>query len=183
MSIQSHFPTPEGGENAVQFIGGLAGGGMDPVAGAITRGINSLFGASAGYVPPLTAKQQTTVDLHNAGIKLLPEQMEGGKLPLTLQGIGSEQHIEKSMQAGNQPVIQGIAGRATNLPPENLTDAVINHANQEIFNRAYQPVIDAMPNLRPGGLQRQEIIDAIRNTPDGAARDAIIVAQLTSCVR
>jgi hypothetical protein len=181
---QIGIPKDEGFmEKATSFLG-EAGGGMklDPVLGAVTSRVNELV-PQGFQTPQATAHNQTTRELHDAGYKLLPTQMQGRTATRSLEGSGGVDRTTTLLRDKNQSISQELAGRATNQRPGNITDEALSNYNQTIYRQTYEPVLNSLQNVPRGGrVQRQEL-QAILQRSQGNERLPQIQAQVVESFR
>lgn len=157
---QIGIPKDEGFmEKATSFLGEAAGGAaLDPLARGMQAAVERLGPPKPFQAPPPSAQNQTTRELHDAGYKLLPTQMEGKTATRSLEGSGGIDRTTTLLRDKNREVSQRLAARATGLRPGNITDDALTNANQAVYRQSYEPVINSMQTVPRGGrIQRQEL--------------------------
>lgn len=147
-------------EKNVQTLTEMGGGMMDPVFGAAQKLTPS---APAGFAGNPSSQQRTSKELHDAGLKLMPEQTGGGLFERFLQGVGGEQRLNTSLRDMNQSKLQEQVAKATGVNARNLTDEAFAEANRRIYKQTYEPVMQALPHVPRGGqVQRQELAQILQ---------------------
>lgn len=168
--INAITPTPTGtGEKVGDFVGsvlaGGLGGGVDPLARAIT----SRLAPAANTVGPASEKLKTLAEAKPLGFVATPSTVGAGPLAKTAEFAAGKSQLNAAAATKNQEAYDALARRVSGLPADApLTKDTLQQAIQATYQAGYQP-IEQLGRVTNGSVYRQALDKALTDF-QGASR-------------
>lgn len=158
------IPTPQTPtEHFTNIVGGAVTGGLDPVLGAVQKGVQSAFNAPKAFTAPGKPQRDTTLELHEAGVSLPPSRMEGSGPAKTLEGFAGRVSTAHELAEKNAPRFQAMARTDLNLPKDTPLTQEALRANSAVWaQQGYEPLKNISQPITIGKIFRDKMAGVLQ---------------------